>query len=96
MANSYYPGHVWAGRPHYSRRVAGATVRSSRFSPEAVAGVTNEYVLQSRLAYRESADFSGESFDNIGDEAVAVFDFQADVAIHNGRVDREAVANALR
>ena len=66
------------------------------FGPEPVAGAADEDVFERRLAYERALNFSRECFDHVGDEAVAVFDFQADVAVHDGRVDRETVANALR
>src|SRR6516164_691455 len=65
------------------------------FGPEAVAGAVDEDVFQGRLADGDGLNFAGEGFDHVGDEAVAILSFQADLSGKDLGVDLEALADAL-
>ncbi len=65
------------------------------FAPKAVAGAVNENVFEGGLAHAKRLDLSGKGFDHVGDEAMSVFDFEADLVVHDGGVDLKLVANAV-
>lgn len=55
----------------------------------------NKYIFQRRFAHAERLNFSGESFDYFRHEVVPVFNFEADVFVHNGGIDLKLIANAF-
>src|SRR5260370_29414625 len=65
------------------------------FAPEAVAGAVNENVFEGGLAHAKRLDLSGKGFDYVGDEAMSIFNFAADLAGPDGRRDLKLAANAV-
>ena len=60
-----------------------------------MAGAADEDVFEGRLAYTERLDFSRKGFDHVGDETVSVFDFEANLVVHDGGIDLKFCANAV-
>src|SRR5260370_42125714 len=65
------------------------------FAPEAVAGAVNENVFEGGLAHAKRLDLSGKGFDYVGDEAMSIFNFEADLVVRYGGVDVKLVANVV-
>src|ERR1043165_6806496 len=56
----------------------------------------DEDIFERRLVQSDGVDGAGEGLDDFGDEAVAVFDFDAHPAVHHGGLELEAAADVLR
>src|SRR5208282_2866755 len=66
------------------------------FAPEAVAGAMDKNVFESRFAHAQRLYLSRKRLDYVGDEAVSIFNFQANLVVHDRGTYMELVANALR
>ena len=58
-----------------------------------MSGAVDEDVFQRGLADAEGLNFAGKGFDDVGDKAMAVLDFEADLLVHDGGIDMEFAAN---
>jgi hypothetical protein len=75
--------------------LAGFWCRFGVFAPEAVPGAMDENIFQGRLAYAEGLDLSGKGLDYVGDKTMAIFNFEADLMVHDGGIDVKFVSDAV-
>ena len=55
----------------------------------------DEDVFEGGLADAQRLDLSGKCFDYIGDEAMSIFNFEADLMVHDGGIDVKFVVDAV-
>src|SRR5271169_1654639 len=75
--------------------VSGRRRRLGFLVPEPMSCAVNEYIFERGLADTERLNLAGKRLDYVGNKAMSIFDFQANMLLHDRGVDMKFVANLI-